>query len=68
MTRRAWRRTARSLRVAVCVLSTLGQAQARAPGAGQKAPSLLGELGAPASELLLARDAPLERLSGFLRL
>jgi cellulose synthase operon protein C len=70
MTGRAWRRAARSLRLAVCVLGALGQAQAQArePERGQKAPSLLGELGAPAAERLLASDAPRDRLRGLARL
>lgn len=47
------------------VLATLGHAGAREP---QKPPSLLGELGAPAAERLLASDASRERLRGLARL
>jgi HEAT repeat protein len=47
------------------VLATFGHAGAREP---QKPPSLLGELGAPAAERLLASDASRERLRGLARL
>jgi HEAT repeat protein len=63
MTRRRRRHT--QLLVALGALATLGHAGAREP---QKPPSLLGELGAPAAERLLASDASRERLRGLARL
>ena len=50
------------------VLFAAVQAQAREPEHGQKTPSLLSELGAPAAERLLASDASRERLRGLQRL
>ena len=68
MKRARWRRATQAL-VATCALGLGAPAVlARGPERGQKAPSLLGELGAPAAERLLASDAPRDRLRGLQRL
>jgi cellulose synthase operon protein C len=66
MTRAPWRRAAQALAAASVLV--LGHAQAREPERGQKSPSLLSELGAPAAERLLASEASRERLRGLQRL
>jgi hypothetical protein len=63
--------TPRSLRrgaFALLLLSLAHQSNADARPADQKKPSLLGELGAPAAERLLASDASPDRLRAFARL
>lgn len=52
--------------VACLVLSSSARARDAAPPA--KSPSLLGELGTPAAERLIASDVAAERLRGFARL
>ncbi len=68
MTWRGFRRVLPVLGTAGCALGLLGHAQGREPPRGQKAPSLLTELGAPAAERLLASDASRDRLRGLARL
>jgi HEAT repeat protein len=67
MTRPRVRRAAQAL-LACCALALVGPAQAREPERGQKSPSLLSELGAPAAERLLSSDNPRDRLRGLQRL
>lgn len=63
-----WRVRRAAPALALCALGWLSHAQGREPERGQKPPSLLTELGAPAAERLLASDASRDRLRGLARL